>query len=254
MSESPTTRVKRARYTDSLTAGASRVRVLKQNAPVFTTRTLPTAQFVISPDFPLFYRRFPLSSYFQVGGSECAGSLFVLQHSDWIVRSACTLFGVPHPGGQYNAPRDAFDLYTPRFVRGRGVDKMGLCPICIEQPQRGGEGKKVWLAMKSSVFNYHMHYYHGISASSARPLLPPTDFRIVARPAPKKTERAEVQQGKCHKCLSWVAVQTVKDMEVKVKELFWWKHAVACHGEDVSEGAGDVFEEDRVYEVLKEMR
>jgi hypothetical protein len=59
-----------------------------------------------------------------------------------------------HPGGQYNAPRDALDLYTPRFVRGRGSDKMGMCPICIERPERGGEGRKVWLSMKFSAFKW----------------------------------------------------------------------------------------------------
>ncbi|KAJ7618366.1 hypothetical protein B0H17DRAFT_965170 [Mycena rosella] len=156
---------------------------------------------------------------------------------------------MPHPGGEYNAPRDAFDLYTPRFVKGKGVDKMGLCPICIEPPERGGEGKKVWLAMKFSAFNYHMQYHHGISASTGRPLSPPIDFRVVTRPSPRKAERAKVKQGKCHKCRSWIAVETVKDIDVKVKELFWWKHAVACHGASVL--VGGVFEEDDVYEVLR---
>ncbi|KAJ6584290.1 hypothetical protein B0H10DRAFT_1832892 [Mycena sp. CBHHK59/15] len=158
-----------------------------------------------------------------------------------------------HPGGEYNAPRNALDLYTPRLVKGKGVDKMGLCPICVERPERGGEGKKVWLAMKFSAFNYHMQYHHGISASTGRPLSPPIDFRVVTRPCPKKTERAEVQQGKCHKCLRWIVIETIKDVNVKVKELFWWKHAVACHCGSTVEGEGDVFEEDEVYAVVKPM-
>jgi hypothetical protein len=54
----------------------------------------------------------------------------------------------------YNTPRDAFDLYTPRFVKGKAANKTGLCPICIEDPERGGEGKKVWLAMKFSAFKW----------------------------------------------------------------------------------------------------
>ncbi|KAJ7475231.1 hypothetical protein B0H11DRAFT_1866128 [Mycena galericulata] len=161
---------------------------------------------------------------------------------------------MPHPGGVYNAPRDPFDLYTPRFVKGRGAEKVGLCPICIEAPERGGEGKKVWLSMKFSAFNYHMQYHHGISASTGRPLSPPIDFRVVARPSPKKKERAEVQQGKCHKCMRWIAVETVMDVDVKVKELYWWKHAVACHNGSLLDGEGDVFEEDRVYEVFNESR
>ncbi|KAF8170680.1 hypothetical protein K438DRAFT_1613814, partial [Mycena galopus ATCC 62051] len=78
----------------------------------------------------------------------------------------------------------------------------------------------------------------GISAASGRPLSPPIDFRVTARQAANKTERAEVKQGKCHKCLSWVAIETVKNVEVKVPELFWWKHAVSCHGGSVLEGEG----------------
>ncbi|KAJ7471782.1 hypothetical protein FB451DRAFT_307355 [Mycena latifolia] len=246
MSESPATRVKRTRYdlreADSLGRDTSRAPGLKskQNAPstqlIFTTRALPT-HIPIDPEFPLFYRRFPVSSYSRAGGSG----------------SPCSPFGMPHPGGEYNPPRDAFDLYTPRFVKGKGVDKIGLCPICIEQPERGGKGKKVWLAMKFSAFNYHMQFQHGISASTGRPVSPPIDFRVVARPSPKKTERTEVKQGKCHKCRSWIAIETVKDVDVKVKELMWWKHAVACHMASVLAGEGDVFEEDQVYEVFREM-
>jgi hypothetical protein len=71
-----------------------------------------------------------------------------------ISRSPCTLFGVKHPGGNYNQPRSPFDLYTPRFVQGKGAEKVGLCPICIESPSRGGEGKALWLAMKFSALKW----------------------------------------------------------------------------------------------------
>ncbi|KAJ7641381.1 hypothetical protein FB45DRAFT_900059 [Roridomyces roridus] len=228
-SESPTVSSKRVRY--STDDGAS------HTAPKFTQRTFPPAPFMILPLFPLLYRRFPVSSYFKTSPAE----------------SPCVLFGMSHPGGVYNAPRDAFDLYTPRFVKGVGAHKVGLCPVCVEKPERGGEGKKVWLSMKFSSFNYHMQYYHGILASTARPLSPPIEFRVVARPLAKKRERASMQQGKCHKCLHWIDIETVKDVDtIKVKELFWWKHAVACHGVSVLEGEEDVFEEDRVYEALKQ--
>ncbi|KAF7361245.1 hypothetical protein MSAN_01156600 [Mycena sanguinolenta] len=141
------------------------------------------------------------------------------------------MFGVEHPGGEYKAPRGAFDLYGARFVKGKGVDKVGLCPICIEPKQRGGEEKKVWLSMKYSAYKYyHMQFQHGISAASGRPLLPPIDFRVAPRAAATKLERTEIKQGKCHKCLCWVDIETVKNVEVKVPELFWWKHAVSCHG------------------------
>lgn len=59
-----------------------------------------------------------------------------------------------NPGGTPNPPRSAWDLYNPRFVKGKGVDKMGLCPICVESPERGGEGRRVWCGMKVSAFKW----------------------------------------------------------------------------------------------------
>ncbi|KAF8152340.1 hypothetical protein B0H34DRAFT_724751 [Crassisporium funariophilum] len=200
---------------------------------VYTTRNLPD-WIEISPNYPLFYRRFPASSYLQ------------LEESD----SPCALFDVRHPGGVYNPPRNNLDLYTPRFVKGKGVEKVGLCPICVEPHDRGGENKKLWLAMKFSAFNYHMQYAHGIAASSGRPFSPPTAFRVVPRPNPGKKEKHRIQQGKCHKCAQWVAVEGIKDMESKVKELHWWKHAAACHQDSVLAGDEGYFEDDRVFQKL----
>ncbi|KAJ7226249.1 hypothetical protein B0H12DRAFT_1030547 [Mycena haematopus] len=222
-----------------------------QSGPIWTSRSLPSP-FVVSPDFPLFYRRFPASSYFQTAESRCIHSALVDPYlSETRFRSPCALFGVVHPGGEYKAPRNAFDLYSARFVKGKGVDKMGLCSICVEPQHRGGEGKKVWLSMKFSAFNYHMQFHHGTFDFTGRPLSPPIDFRVALRSVVKKLERTEIKEGKCHKCLCWVAIETVKDVEVKVPELFWWKHAVSCHLGSVLVGEGDVFEEDEVYKVLK---
>ncbi|KIK71316.1 hypothetical protein GYMLUDRAFT_90294, partial [Collybiopsis luxurians FD-317 M1] len=212
-------------------------------SPVFTQRTFPRelvvdgkpVQLEISDDvFPLFYRRFPASSYFK-----------------WQYTSECAMFNKPHPGGNYNYPRGAFDLYTPRFVKGKGKDKMGLCPICIEDVERGGEGRKVWLAMKFSAYNYHMQYSHGISASSSLPFSPPLAFRITNRSSNHKSEKTTMKEGKCHKCTKWIPVEGIKDVEVKVKELFWWKHAAACHACTTIEGEADIFEMDEVYTKLK---
>ncbi|KAJ3501277.1 hypothetical protein NLJ89_g9411 [Agrocybe chaxingu] len=200
------------------------------STPVFTNRTLP-ASVEISPNFPLFYRRLPLSAYYQASGAD----------------SPYSLCNVAPPGGLYNPPRSVLDLYTPRFVKGKGVEKVGLCPICVEPLSRGGENKKLWFAMKFSAFNYHMQYAHGISASTGQPFSPPTSFRTVRRPNPGKKERHQIQQGKCHKCDKWIAVEGIKDMESKVKELHWWKHAAACHHESTIEGEHNYYEEDEVY-------
>ncbi|KAF9260367.1 hypothetical protein L218DRAFT_823487, partial [Marasmius fiardii PR-910] len=162
-------------------------------------------------------------------------------------------------GGTYNPPKSAFDLYTPRFVKGKGREKVGLCPICIEDAERGGEGKALWLAMKFSAYNYHMQYMHGISAASALPFLPPLAFRISRRPRALKTEKTVIKEGKCHQCQKWIPVEGVKDMEVKVKEIFWWKHAATCHNASSAnlafgdQGPSDIFEQDDVYRTLKEM-
>ena len=58
----------------------------------------------------------------------------------------------------------------------------------------------------------------GISASTGRPFSPPIAFRVVPRPNPGKKEKHSIQQGKCHKCIKWVAVEGIKDMESKVSD------------------------------------
>lgn len=57
----------------------------------------------------------------------------------------------------------------------------------------------------------------GISASTGLPFSPPIAFRSMERANAGKKERKVVQQGKCHKCESWVAVEGIKDMESKVR-------------------------------------
>lgn len=72
--------------------------------------------------------------------------------------------------------------------------------------------------------------------------------------------------------MKWVAVEGIKDVEVKVKELFWyviscsscnsnlttlttrrWKHAATCHASTTIQGETDIFEGDEVYAKLKEL-
>ncbi|KAG5438254.1 hypothetical protein PCANB_003105 [Pneumocystis canis] len=163
-----------------------------------------------------------------------------------------------HPRSTYsngNPPiqYDADDLYNPRYIKGIGINKMGMCPICCESVERGGQGKEVWLKMKISAFWYHMNFFHGINPITALPYSPPVSFRTVplgsinTNGVSKKKraagftsipDRKEILEGKCHKCKKWVRVQGVKEQEVKVAEIFWWKHARSCHGTSRIKGEG----------------
>ncbi|KAG6805567.1 hypothetical protein H0H92_014895, partial [Tricholoma furcatifolium] len=101
---------------------------------IYTFRPLPNLSR--SRDFPLLYRRFPASSFYSSSPTS----------------DPCILFNPSHPGGSYNPPRFPLDLYTPRFVRGKGHAKQGLCPICVEPRARGGSSRRLWLSMKFSAF------------------------------------------------------------------------------------------------------
>lgn len=103
--------------------------------------------------------------------------------SQWLVtddRHSCLSDLVAQPEGIFNTPVRLTDLYTPRWVKGIGRTKQGMCPICAEDTSRGGLGVAVWLAMKQSAykyasaihvpcriinlrFSYHMLYKHGAS-------------------------------------------------------------------------------------------
>ncbi|KAF8530127.1 hypothetical protein BU17DRAFT_35767, partial [Hysterangium stoloniferum] len=153
-----------------------------------------------------------------------------------------------------NQPRNAYDLYTPRFTKGIGRTKEGVCPICFESEERGGEGRTEWLSMKFSAYNYHMHYFHGISCYTGLPFSPPIEFLVMRRrPSQiRKGEREEMMQGKCHRCGEWTPMEGVKNCELKIKELYWWKHAVACHRSSTIPGERDIYMNDNVFDKLKE--
>ncbi|KZP10756.1 hypothetical protein FIBSPDRAFT_757683, partial [Athelia psychrophila] len=134
------------------------------------------------------------------------------------------------------------NLYAPPSTRGSGTTKAGLCPICLQGTGAGGEGKNLWLSMKFSAYNYHMQYYHGISPRNGHPFSPPVSFRLSPRPnaVVAKHERAEMLEGKCHKCTKWVGLEGVKEGEAKVKEIYWWKHAAACHQGSTISGESEI--------------
>jgi len=67
-----------------------------------------------------------------------------------------------------------------------------------------------------------MQYFHGISAATGKPFSPPLAFKIMSRKNPGKLEKKNIQQGHCHKCSKWVAVEGVKAGEVKVPEIYWY--------------------------------
>ncbi|KZO97258.1 hypothetical protein CALVIDRAFT_480192 [Calocera viscosa TUFC12733] len=143
---------------------------------------------------------------------------------------------VKHPQGgwTWNEPRSAYDLYTPRLVKGLGKDKVAMCPICIEPFSRGGEGKRVAYKTKVSAYShYHMQHHHaGISARTGRPFYPPIAFRTSERAVNTKNMKEFMREGRCHRCNKWIPLDGVRSGDVKVKEIFWWKHATKCHGDE----------------------
>ncbi|OSX62849.1 hypothetical protein POSPLADRAFT_1046241 [Postia placenta MAD-698-R-SB12] len=107
------------------------------------SRTFPL-RVPVNPEFPLFYERFHVSS-------------FCVEDSDKYL----TCKGLSD--ATFNPPREPFDLYTPRFVKGKGATKVG------------------------------------ISAMTGRPFSPPLAFRTISRTNVGKHEKAVLMQGKCHK-------------------------------------------------------
>lgn len=101
-----------------------------------------------------------------------------------------------------------------------------------------------------------MQNFHGVSALTGLPFTPPSKFRTKARPNAKPKERKELVQGLCHSCNKYIDIQGPKETEVKVAEIYWWKHAQLCHrGAGVPEGVGGYFVEnvwfERVCSVLE---
>ncbi|KAF2486623.1 hypothetical protein BDY17DRAFT_321400 [Neohortaea acidophila] len=101
-------------------------------------------------------------------------------------------------------PRFEADLYTARWVRGEGTGRAGWCGFC-----------STWHKLKDSAFWYHMHYTHGISYVTGRPLEGP---RKVAR----GTKTSQVLCGRCNR---WIEV----GHQTERARTTYFRHAHKCH-------------------------
>ncbi|KAF4336373.1 meiotic expression up-regulated 26, partial [Fusarium beomiforme] len=100
------------------------------------------------------------------------------------------------------------DLYTPRWVRGRGNKREGWCGIC--KPGR-------WLGLKSSAFWYDKLFSHGISAATGSSFQEPQQKR-------RMDGKPDVWEGLCGSCEQWIALVSSKE-----KRTTWFRHAYKCH-------------------------
>lgn len=131
-------------------------------------RTFPEST-PLNEEYSLFYRRFPVPSHFEPGdpvGEYVLKGKCVYDHSVLVIlllfnglnlcdrKQKCPLSGAQwNPQSKESEQWSPWNLYLPRFVKGRGADKLGLCPICVEPKSRGGEGCKRFLKMKVSAYS-----------------------------------------------------------------------------------------------------
>lgn len=71
---------------------------------------------------------------------------------------------------------------------------------------------------------------HGINPATGLPFYPPVDFRITLRPHGRRGDKDKLLQGRCSTCLAWVDIEGIRPGQVKVPEIYWWKHAQRCQG------------------------
>ena len=173
------------------------------------------------PRFPNYYRKYPRPSNISPGHAAQANAMME-KSKDF-----------------------SLDLYTPRFVKGNGLKKMALCPLCM------ADGLIVWKALKISAYWYHMNYTHGISAVRKLPYSPPIDFQTVLalekssfsspyqQDIPSSQKRAKtkhytssggkekeyIAEGLCHECDLWIPLEQQRTTESRTPEMMWWQHA-----------------------------
>lgn len=207
--------------------------------PAYVSRRIFPAEVPVDLHFPRLYRTFFVPSAF--GDREP-------------IKSQAEAYKIPvmkpPPNSNYNTPAHGYlDLYTPRYVKGVGVEKLGLCCICAEPKDRGGEDTALWLKMKVSSYSYHLSFFHGINNADGLPFSPPVEIRLVKRCHVAANEKLELKEGRCHQCNKWVPMEGVKMQEVKVPELFWWKHAKSCHKSRLA-GECNVHIQDEIFDLV----
>ena len=111
-------------------------------------------------------------------------------------------FLTPPPSDQarHQSLRFPTDLYTPSYIRNRGVEREGWCGIC--RPGR-------WLKLKSSAFWYDKSFRHGISAASGMRFDHPMEVRKTAEKAEgegKEFGQGDEWEGLCGTCGVWLAL------------------------------------------------
>ncbi|KAL8286787.1 hypothetical protein RQP46_004315 [Phenoliferia psychrophenolica] len=255
---------KKARSSTSSTSTPTVRRPRRVAAPAPTTqRTFPASVELAFAAFPRLYRSFPVSSAF--GPESYVNRLRSVSHDlnhasfpgnagevklPEIRETGAVTFMQPPEGAKWNKACDPFNLYAPRFTRGTADEKAGMCPVCVEPVERGGEGTERWLKLKNSSYVYHMSYAHGLSNLTGLPFSPPLKTRTQHLKPLTKDARDHMTEGLCHRCNNWIPLLSVKNVEAVVPELIWWKHAKPCHGNSAIQGEGDYYVQDAVYDLV----
>ncbi|KAJ2828686.1 hypothetical protein IWW50_001256 [Coemansia erecta] len=129
-------------------------------------------------------------------------------------------------GCEPNLIRAPDDMYTPRWIRGIGREKEGLCPVCFDN------GTLNWRRMKCSAYcaddsgasmTYHLNYFHGVSSLTGRPFPEPQATRTAC-----SARGRQRRQGQCGICGKWVFVDSSRRVSINVPEIYWWKHIQGC--------------------------
>ncbi|CAD6978821.1 unnamed protein product [Tilletia controversa] len=206
------------------------------------------ASMPVDEAYPLLYQRYYVPSSLDPSLQErIFGGSTVRSFDREVKKEGTSGIHVPRKT-MFKEPPSLLNLYAPRYIRGQGMTKEGLCPVCWES------GQENFFKTKQSSYNYHMQYTHGISALTGEPFAPPIEFRTVDRPKRdvRLLEKEIVKEGRCHVCKKFVPIENVKQTEMKVPEIMWWKHAHSCHrmGKPLA-GTSGTFVENAFYHRVK---